>query len=383
MTNLASDGAPMSVARILFTLLSGAKDRVRAASSPPGCAASGRPRWLTLFAAVCCACLLPPAHGQSLATLTVEPVPLSDVFVADALIESTRQTVIAAQVSGRVTALYVKAGDRVSAGQALLVVDRRAADQQLAAARAQAAAARAELDVSRRELDRAQTLFEKKYVSQAALDRAKARYDAASAMSLARQADARAADVESTLRGITAPYAGTVGNVEIELGSMATPGMPLVTLFDPGALRAVANMPQSRAAKLRPDAPVQVELPGAPHAERWQTATAVTILPLVDPLSDSVKIRLMLPAAAGAAARPGMFARAHFSLGAPRPRLLVPLSAIVRRTEVTALYVVAGDGSVTLRQVRVGETRGDRVEILAGLSAGERVALDPLAAARR
>lgn len=373
----------MSVARIFFTLLSCAKGRAGVRSAHRRWANPGSQRWPWLLAAVCYAGVLAPAHGQSLATLTVDAVPLSDEFIADALIESTRQTVIAAQVSGRVTALYVKAGDRVSAGQALLAVDRRAADQQLAAARAQAAAARAELDVSRRELGRAQTLFDKKYVSQAALDRAKARYDAASAMSLARQADARAAAVESTLRGISAPYAGTVGSVEIELGSMATPGMPLVTLFVPGALRAVANVPQSRAAKLRADAPVRVELPDAPLAEQWQTATAVAILPLVDPLSDSVKIRLTLPAAAGSAARPGMFARAHFSIGAPRPRLLVPLSAIVRRTEVTALYVVAGDGSVTLRQVRLGETRGDRVEVLAGLAAGERVALDPLAAARR
>lgn len=321
-------------------------------------------------------------HADQLATIVVVPVRQSDDFVADAVIESTRQTDVAAQVSGRITALYVKAGDRVSAGQPLLAVDQRAADQQLAAVRAQAAAAHAELDVAQRELERTQVLFARKYVSQAALDRAQARYRAASAMTLARQADARAAAVEPALRSISAPYAAVVARVDVELGSMAMPGTPLVTLFDPGALRAVATVPQSRAAALRTDAPVRVELPDLPGADRWQTATSSTILPLTDPLSDSVKIRLPLPPTTGSAVRPGMFARAHFPIGTPHPRLMVPLSAVVHRTEVTAVYVVADNGTATLRQVRLGEASADRVEVLAGLSPGERIALDPLAAAK-
>lgn len=324
------------------------------------------------------------AHAEKLATITVELAPVADEIVADAVVESTRQTTIAAQVAGRITGLYVKAGDRVSAGQKLLSVDQRAVDQQLAAVRAQAAAAQAERDVARRELERTQFLFDKQYVSQAALDRAKARYQSASSMTLARQADASAAAVGPSLHSIAAPYAGAIAGVDVELGSMAMPGMPLVTLFDPGALRAVATVPQARAAALTANTlPVRIELPDAPAALQWQTATSVTVLPVTDPLSDSVKVRLGLPAAAGAAARPGMFARAHFVAGAPRPRLMVPLAAIVRRTEVTGVYVVAGDGSATLRQVRLGETRADRVEVLAGLSAGERIALDPLAAARQ
>ncbi|WP_442807782.1 efflux RND transporter periplasmic adaptor subunit [Trinickia soli] len=323
---------------------------------------------------------LPDAHAEKLATYVVEPTPVADEIVADATIESTRQTSIAAQISGRITGLYVKAGDRVNAGQRLLAVDQRAADQQLAAVRAQAAAARAELDVARRELERTQYLFDKQYVSQAALDRANARYQSASSMTQARLADAGAAAVGPTLHNIAAPYAATIASVDVELGSMAMPGMPLITLFDPGALRAVATVPQARAAALRPDLPVRIELPDVPGAQHWQTATSVTILPVADALSASVQVRLSLPASAGVVARPGMYARAHFLVGAPRPRLMVPLAAVVRRTEVTAVYVVASNGSATLRQVRLGETRADRVEVLAGLSTGERIALDPLAA---
>lgn len=336
-----------------------------------------------LLLAACCVLVFGSVHAEPLATLKIEPIQLSDEFVADAVIESARQTDIAAQVPGRVTSLYVKAGDRVSAGQRLLSVDQRAAEQQLAAVQAQVAAAHAEREVARRELERTQVLFEKKYVSQAALDRAKARYESASAMSLARQADARAAAVEPALRNIAAPYAATVGSVTVELGSMAMPGTPLVTLFDPKALRAVATVPQSRAALLRTDAPVRIELPDLPPVQRWQTASSVTILPLTDPLSDSIAVRLPLSSLAGEALRPGMFARAHFSVGTPHPRIMVPLLAVVRRTEVTAVYVVARDGTATLRQIRLGQARADKVEVLAGLSAGERIALDPLSAAHR
>lgn len=343
----------------------------------------GAAPWLRRWAlAAALGIAVPAAHAEKLATLVVEPTPVADEIVTDAVVESARQTNIAAQVSGRITGLFVKAGDHVSAGQKLLAVDQRAADQQLAAVRAQAAAAQAELDVARRELERTQFLFDRKYVSQAALDRAKARYQSASSMTAARQADAGAAAVGPSLHNITAPYAATIASVDVELGSMAMPGMPLAALFDPAALRAVATVPQSRATALRTDLPVRIELPDVPGAQHWQTASSVTVLPVTDPLSDSVKVRLALPASAGDAARPGMFARAHFLVGSPRPRLMVPLAAVVRRTEVTAVYVVANDGSASLRQVRPGETRADQVEILAGLSAGERIALDPLAAAK-
>lgn len=76
-----------------------------------------------------------------------------------------------------------------------------------------------------------------------------------------------------------------------------------------------------------------------------------------------------------------MFVKVGFVTG-ESPRLLVPKSAIVARSEVTAVYVVDADGRVSLRQVRTGGTFGDRLEVLAGLGAGERVALDPVAALR-
>ena len=93
-------------------------------------------------------------------------------------------------------------------------------------------------------------------------------------------------------------------------------------------------------------------------------------------------MRLDLPPAI-AGAKPGLFARAWLPAAAERTtRLEVPVRAVVRRAEVTALYVVGTDGRPLLRQVRVGRVSGDAIEILSGVSSGERVALDPQAAAR-
>lgn len=326
-------------------------------------------RWWLLLAA-CCMLASTSACAERLSTAVVETAPVHDEFVADAVVESMRQTAIAVQVLGRITALNVKAGDRVKAGQTLLAIDQRAANQQLQAVRAQVEAARAEREVAQRDLERTQTLFSKQYVSQAALDRAQARYQASSATALARQAEARAVAIEPTLHSIAAPYAGTIASVDVELGAMATPGAPLLTLFDPAALRAVATVPQSQVAGLRSDASVRVELPDLPDGQRWQTAVSVTVLPVADPLSHTIQIRLTLPPTANEA-RPGMFARAYFPVGAQRARLMVPLAAVVRHTEVTAVYVVGENGNATLRQVRLGETRGDHVEILTGLSSGQ------------
>jgi hypothetical protein len=117
---------------------------------------------------------------------------------------------------------------------------------------------------------------------------------------------------------------------------------------------------------------------------RWQ------VLPALDPATHTVQVRLDLPA--GTAAAPGMFARVWLpgatgtgtgtGNGADAARLSVPARAVVRRAELTGVYVVAPDGRPLLRQVRLGPANGDQVEVLSGLAVGERVALDPQAAAR-
>jgi hypothetical protein len=106
------------------------------------------------------------------------------------------------------------------------------------------------------------------------------------------------------------------------------------------------------------------------------------VLPTADPGTHTAQIRLDLPATAGNLT-PGTFARVWLPMqGAAAPRLYIPAVAVVRRAEMTGVYVLDSNGHPILRQVRLGRAVDDTVEILSGVTAGERVALDPQVAAR-
>ncbi|HYD77688.1 efflux RND transporter periplasmic adaptor subunit [Ramlibacter sp.] len=320
-----------------------------------------------------------PARPAPLATASVASEGEAGRSAYDGVVEAVRQTVIAAQVPGAIVALEVKAGDRVRAGQVLARLDARAAEQTAAAGAAQVRAARAGLDAATREYERQRQLFEKNYISQAALDRAEAQYKSAQAEAAAQLASAGAARTQSGFYVVKAPYSGVVADVAVVLGDMAMPGRPLLTVYDPSALRVTAAIPQSVAARMAPGAAPEVELPGAAggrvHPAGWQ------LLPTVDPATHTLELRLDLPAGLGGAA-PGQFARAWVPVAGNAKRLFVPARAVLRRAELVAVYVVGTDGKPLLRQVRLGGAEAERVEVLSGLSAGERVALDPQAAAR-
>ncbi len=294
---------------------------------------------------------------------------------AEGVVEAVRQTTLGAQVAGRIVALDVKAGDSVRAGQVLARIDARTAEQAVAASRSQVAEAQANLANAKRKYERNRDLLAQKFVSQAALDQAEAEYKAAQAQLAAVTANEGQALAAQSFTTIVAPYAGVIGATQAELGDMAQPGKPLLTIFDPRELRVAATVPQAALATLKLGAPVAVEIPAI---DRTITSTKATIIPLADARTHTARVRLDLPD--GEKLLPGQFARAYFATGTTRA-IAVPATALLKRGEVTAVYVIDREGRPQLRQVRVGETLGDRqVEILAGLSAGERIAANPVQA---
>ena len=333
-----------------------------------------------MLGAVLCAPLLAAAPAE-LASVVVQVSGDAEHAGYDGVVEALRQTAMAAQVAGAVVAVDVKAGDRVAANQVLLRIDARAANQSAAASQAQVQAARSSLALASSELERQRRLYQKQYISQAALERAEAQFRATSAEVAAQLAQANAAHTQSGFFVLKAPYAGVIADVPVVLGEMAMPGRPLLTMYDPAALRVTAAVPQTVVARLAPAPAVRLELPGLPEQRRWPLPGKVQLLPTVDAATHTAQIRVDLPPATDLA--PGMFARVWLPLPANgAQRLFVPASAVVRRAELTGVYVIGQGGRPLLRQVRLGAARGDTVEILAGVAAGERVALDPQAAAR-
>lgn len=298
------------------------------------------------------------AESTSLANAPVRAGGSQSVYAAEGVVEALRQSVIATQVAGSITSVAVKAGDAVRAGQLLVRIDAHVASAELAAAQ--------------QEYQRQKALLEKKFISRSAFDLAEARF--------------KTTQAQSGFYVLTAPYAGLVAEVPVTQGDMALPGKPLMTVYDPAQQRVTASVPQEVAARLVSGQPVKIELPGLPQAQRIQQAVKVTVLPMADATTHTVQVRLDLaPGLAGVT--PGMFARVLLPVaGGDSQRLYVPTQAVFRRAELTAVYVLNAQGKPLLRQIKAGPARvgdaGSETEVLTGVSAGEQVALDPLAAAK-
>ena len=341
------------------------------------------PRGLVLAAAlIASACGPGPEPGAprtprvALAAARVELREVELTHSAEAVVEAVRQSTVSSQIAGRIVDIRFDVGDRVQKGEVIVRIDERAAAQAQAASEAQARTAEAALANARAQYERSKQLLAQKFISQAAYDRAESEYKAAEAQMRATLAGAGQAATERSFATVVAPYSGVVSARHVQLGEMATPGRPLMTGFDPASLRVVATVPSGSVSAISAGGKARVEVPSA---GRWIEARSLTVLPSADPRTHSTQVRIDLPGDVSGI-YPGVFARAHFVVGR-EPRLMVPRSAIVMRSELIAVYVLAEGGEPRLRQVRLGAVADERgVEVLAGLRAGERVALDPVAA---
>ena len=301
-------------------------------------------------------------------------VPLS--YSAEGVVEAVKQSTVSSQISGRVAEVGFDVGDRVRKGQVLVRIDATEVSHALNESRAMLAEAEASFEDAKSTFDRTQHLFEKKFVSQAALDKAKAEYRAAKSRVDARRANVGIAANTESYATVIAPYSGVVASRHVEIGEMAYPGKPLMTGFDPRELRLAVSIPQYRLDVVRAHIGegATILLEGGKEIG----AASVTILPEADMATHTTRVRLLFPPDVRQV-YPGMFARARFGVGHAR-KLLIPSSSILRRSEVTAVYVVSPSGQYELRQVRLGEPYGEKTEVLAGLAEGESIAIDPVKA---
>ena len=337
---------------------------------------------IALTVAACEKTPAPQAPGPAEPTLPSAVVEIREVdlaYSAEAVVEAVRQSTVAAQIAGRIVDLRFDVGDYVKKGEVIARIDERVAAQAAAASTAQVSEAQAALANARAQYERSKLLLSQKFISAAALDKAEADFKQAQARLTATLAGAGQAATEASFATIVAPYSGVVSARHVELGEMATPGRPLMTGFDPSTLRVVANVPQQQVAAIQAAGRARIEVPSL---GKWLDTTGVTVIPSADPRTHTTRIRLELPPDVRGI-YPGVFARAHFVIG-KEPRLLVARAAIVRRSEVTAVYVLDAQGTPLLRQVRLGTASDETsVEVLAGLKPGERVALDPVKAGMR
>ncbi len=336
-----------------------------------------RPRttWAAIILGTLSAILASPLWAADLPTIMTELATVTRERSFDGEVEAERSSTVSSQVAARIEEIPVDVDDYVERGDIIVRFRDLQASADLQQAQAAAQEARARRDEARSNYGRIQQLFSQDRISKADMDRTTADLQSAEARLAAAEGALAGAQEQFENTVVRAPFSGIVVERHAELGEMATVGMPLMSGLSLEHLRVVVDVPQSDIGVLRKDAAAWVDLP---NGEILQ-AEEMRIFPYADPATHTFRVRLRLSEGQHGI-YPGMWVKVRFLTG-EQQALLVPTSALVQRSELTAVYVLDDGGMPRLRQVRLGRVLPDgRVIVLAGLDAGETVVTDPNAA---
>lgn len=299
-------------------------------------------------------------------------------YEIDGVVEAVRQATVSAQATGRVATLQVKVGDKVRAGQVLATIDDRDTQTGVARSQAQVAQSEAELANAQANVQRTRDLRKQGFVSQAALDVAESQFKAAQAARAGAGAGAQQARLAQSFTQITAPFDGYVLETLAQAGDLAVPGKPVATVYAPQPLRVVVQVPASMAQTARTAKSIELQVSGSGDAAQWVAPASQQGVTAADPVSQTLTWKMDVPAGVAAQMMPGQQTRVRFVGGAAQ-RMVVPQTAVLRRGELTGVYVATDKGFV-LKAVRLGAAHGDSVEVVAGLKAGDAVAVNAIQA---
>jgi len=317
------------------------------------------------------------ASSQQQAPLTV---------LATGTFHARESAVLSSQVIGRVQQVMVREGDIVRAGQPLVALEdavlRASADQAEAAVKAaenQQAAAQTNAELASSTLARYKQLQEQKSVSPQEFDEVTRRAQASSAQVDALGAQVGAAKAQATgaravlgYARITAPFAGVITARMVDPGALASPGVPLLQIDSSGPLQLQATVAESAIGVIHKGMKIPVKVDAASSQD--PIGTVSDIVPAADPASRSFLVKIDLPPSP--LLRAGMYAAASIVTGM-RGAIVVPRSSIVLRGSLNCVYALDLNGIAQLRYVTLGTQQGDMVEILSGISAGQKLVDEP------
>jgi RND family efflux transporter MFP subunit len=301
---------------------------------------------------------------------------------ATGTVHARESATISAQVMGRIEQVLVHEGDKVQAGQTLAILDdailRSASDEAQAGVKAaenQQAAVQAESSLAASTLDRYKQLQAEKSVSPQEMDEVTRRAEAAHlhveavrAQTDAAKAQASGARSMLNYTRLRAPFAGVVTARMADPGTMAAPGVPLLQLDSNGLLQLQATIDEAAIGSVRKGMKVPLAITGSPNGEFFGIVSE--IVPAADPVSHSFMVKIDL--AASSLLHAGMYGSAEFATGTHQA-ILVPRPAVVLRGSIFCVYVLDANGIAQLRSITLGAQQGEMVEVLSGVSAGEKL----------
>jgi RND family efflux transporter MFP subunit len=311
---------------------------------------------------------------SQLETATAELRVVPQKYRVDGLVEAVHHATLSAQILGQVERIHYDVDDRVQRGDLLIKLRDSEYRSRLMQAEAELQSATAALEQLRDEFTRIAGLHRKGLTSESDMDKAEAELRGASARYDAAVAALEAAGEHLRYTEIRAPHTGLVTERHVQVGEVVSPGQPMMSGISLDHLKIMIDVPQSAIPALRDNRELHVHLPDGDDLIVYD----ITIYPIADSGSSSFRVRADLPEGTSGLF-PGMFVKAFFIAG-HKQVLVVPQTAVVKRSEVTGLYVVGDDDRIHFRQIRVGRELGTDVVVLAGLSPGERAAVDPIVA---
>jgi RND family efflux transporter MFP subunit len=317
----------------------------------------------------------PPAPPPVRVTLaTLQPTPVDDSTEYIATVRSLHTTPVRPQVDGLITRIDVKSGDRVDAGARLLQIDARRQAAAVSTQEATRAAREADLALARTNLDRSRALLKGGAVSQQEVDQAEALVKRLEAESRAIQSQTAEARVQLQYFDVTAPAAGTIGDVPVRVGNRVSPADILTTIETNALLEVLVNLPLERGPDIKRG--LTIELLDAAGATAAKT-TVSYIGPSVDPATQTVLVKGTLSGESGL--RSSQYVRARV-IWQRRQSLVVPVVAVQRISGQYFVFVAeagadAQKGSLVARQrpVALGAIVGNAYVVQSGLQAGQRV----------
>ncbi len=335
----------MMAGAVLATLLAGCSHETPSSSSPP------------------------PAREVSAKVVTVQTAALAEAFPVAGVVEAVDTVQLSSRVMGHIRELNVVQGQAVKRDEVLFVVDPVDTQGAVDLAKQTLVQAEAALRDAKLDYDRFKNLYQDDAVNKQQLEKMRMNYE----VSLSRVAQAKAgltvARGQISYTRISAPMDAIVTAKLANEGDMAAPGHPVLVLEDTAHLQVRAAVPESVYRSLKLGDTVQVEVDGQAQP---LSATVSRMTPTADPQAHTYPVTLDI---AAPGLKSGAFARVLFPQGA-RQTLLIPQAALLDRAGIRGVFVLDKDGIAHYRMVRTGAAQADgMVEVLAGLGAGERVAI--------
>ncbi|RBP32272.1 RND family efflux transporter MFP subunit [Marinobacter pelagius] len=324
-----------------------------------------------LAAAVLLMPTLALAQQEELDIVEVERAPIEETVHLDGIIEAVQQSTVSAQTSGTVLKLPFDVDDSVAAGDLIVQLEDSEQRARLSQARAGLEEAMAALADARQQFARIEAVHERGLVSRQEFDQARNNLAAARARVERAQAAVAEAEEQLSYTRIEAPYGGILTERHVEIGEAVNPGQPLLSGLSLEQLRVVVDLPQKYADLARSERRATVTLSDGRLLETGE----MTFYPYADPATHTFRLRMRLTEPNGSLF-PGMLVKVSVPVNS-RESLWVPASSLVHRSELRAVFVLDSQDRPRLRQVRTGVQDGQRLEILAGLSEGERVVTNP------